>query len=142
MIKSHPIKILVVEDDFELAEMLCAFLQCNGYLTKHAADGIQALKKLESAEPDLLILDIILPHIDGITLLKKLRTEGCYIPIILLTEKKSVENILIGFDTGADDYITKPFSPRELLSRVQTVLQHYQGIGSDSDSLTHTLSSP
>ena len=131
MIKQHPAKILVVEDDPDLADMLCMFLNDNDCITTHAEDGRQALEILKSTQPDLLILDIILPHIDGITLLSKIRREGCTVPVILLTEKKSVENILNGYDNGADDYITKPFNPRELLNRTHTVLQRYYGNNTD-----------
>ena len=136
MIKQYPPRILVVEDDPDLADMLCMFLNDNDCIATHAEDGRQALEILKSTQPDLLILDIVLPHIDGITLLSKIRGEGCTVPVILLTEKKSVENILNGYDNGADDYITKPFNPRELLNRTHTVLQRYHGNNTDPSFLS------
>ncbi len=121
----QPIKVLVVEDDTDLAEMVCLFLNSNGITTILASDGKEAQAILKSTTPDAVILDIILPYIDGITLLSRLRADACDIPIIMLTQKKSVEDILCGFETGADDYITKPFSPRELLNRIHLVLERY-----------------
>jgi len=92
-----------------------------------ASDGQQGLTMISSLRPDIIILDIVLPYMDGLTLLEKIRQDDITTPVILLTEKNSVEEKLKGFDVGADDYVTKPFSLRELLARVRAILQRSEG---------------
>jgi len=124
---TQSIKILIIEDDTGIGEMLRFFFSSQGMDTAIASDGQQGLAAITSFQPDIIILDIVLPYIDGLTLLEKIRQDGITTPVILLTEKNSVEEKLKGFDVGADDYVTKPFSLRELLARVRAILQRIEG---------------
>lgn len=123
MPKQQYFNILIIEDDAGIAEMLRFFFTSQGMRAKVALDGHQGLEMIASFQPDIIILDIILPYMDGLTLLEKLRRDNISIPVILLTEKNRLEDKLKGFNVGADDYVTKPFSLRELYARVQAVLQ-------------------
>ena len=115
--------ILIIEDDAGIAEMLRFFFSSQGMRAAVAEDGNQGLEMIASFQPDIIILDVILPYVDGLTLLEKLRRDNISVPVILLTEKNRVEEKLKGFDLGADDYVTKPFSLRELYARVRAILQ-------------------
>jgi len=119
--------ILIIEDDTGVGEMLRFFFSSQGMNAAIATDGQQGLAMISSLRPDIIILDIVLPYIDGLTLLEKIRQDAITTPVILLTEKNSVEEKLKGFDVGADDYVTKPFSLRELLARVRAILQRSEG---------------
>jgi len=127
MPENQSINILIIEDDPGIGEMLRFFFSSQGMNAAIACDGQQGLDMTSSFEPDIIILDIILPYMDGLTLLEKIRQDANTTPVILLTEKNSVEEKLKGFDVGADDYVTKPFSLRELLARVQAILQRSDG---------------
>lgn len=115
-------KILIVEDDLDIAEMVELYMRNEGYLTERARDGERALELWRAASPDLILLDIGLPKLDGLDVLKRVRTDSL-IPIIMLTARAEEIDELLGLGLGADDYITKPFSPRTLLARVKTVLR-------------------
>jgi len=115
-------KILVVEDEKKLVELIKLYLEKDGYQVLVAYDGRQALELARQKQPDLIVLDLMLPEIDGLDVCRILRAES-EIPIIMLTAKTTEEDKLLGLDLGADDYITKPFSPRELLARVRAVLR-------------------
>ncbi len=115
--------ILIIEDDAGIAEMLRFFFVSQGMNASVAQDGNHGLEMVTSLRPDIIILDIVLPYVDGLTLLERLRRDNITTPVILLTEKNRVEEKLKGFDVGADDYVTKPFSLRELLARVHAILQ-------------------
>lgn len=115
-------RILVVEDDVRTANLLRLYLQQAGYEVLLAYDGMNALDLARSKLPDLVVLDLMLPRMDGLDICRALRMETG-VPIIMLTAKSTEEDILRGLDTGADDYITKPFSPREVVARVRTVLR-------------------
>jgi len=123
MSKESSLKLLIVEDDPGIATMLNAFFTSHAVSTQLAPDGRQALKLVTSFEPDIIILDIVLPYLDGLSVLDTLRNEANQTPVILLTDKGSVEEKLQGFEHGADDYVTKPFSPKELWMRVQAILR-------------------
>jgi len=114
---------MIVEDDLGITEMLCTFFASNGINTTIAGDGKQALELVESFKPDVIVLDIILPYMDGLSVLDRLRADSITTPVILLTEKNTVEEKLQGFEAGADDYLTKPFSPKELLARIQAIMR-------------------
>lgn len=116
-------RILVVEDEKKVASFIKKGLEEELYSVDVANDGKEGLKLGLSDEYDLIILDIMLPLIDGITLLKELRSEKIITPILLLTAKDSVESKVGGLDSGADDYLTKPFSFEELLARVRALLR-------------------
>ena len=114
--------ILVVEDDPTVAEVVSRYLQRDGYSVDLVADGISALERADHLDPDLIVLDIMLPGMNGLDVCARLRAEGL-IPIVLLTAMGAESDRITGLDLGADDYITKPFSPRELVARVNAVLR-------------------
>jgi DNA-binding response OmpR family regulator len=115
-------KILVVDDDRKTVDLVRLYLEKDGYQVLPAYDGQQALELARHKLPDLLVLDLMLPKIDGLDLCRILRAET-QVPIILLTARTTENDKLLGLDLGADDYVTKPFSPRELLARVRAVLR-------------------
>jgi len=121
-------KILVVDDEPEAVELLEFNLKQAGFEVIAAADGAQALKKARSASPSLIVLDLMLPEVDGLEVCKMLRRDPATarIPIIMLTAKAAEIDRVLGLELGAEDYITKPFSPRELVLRVQKVLKRGQ----------------
>ena len=116
-------KILVVDDDVNIREVIKEYLRVNNYEVYQATNGIEALQILEDNKNkiNLVILDVMMPKMDGIECLKKIRTSS-NIPIIMLTAKTQEEDKLIGFENGTDDYIVKPFSPKELVARVKAIL--------------------
>jgi DNA-binding response OmpR family regulator len=116
-------KILVVDDDKKTTELVKLYLEKDGYQVLAAYDGLQALELARQKRPDLMVLDLMLPGVDGLDVCRILRGEGNKVPIIMLTAKTTEADKLIGLDLGADDYVTKPFSPRELLARVRAVLR-------------------
>ena len=116
-------QILVVDDDRKIVDLVQAYLKKDGYQVMTAHDGLQALELARQKQPDLIVLDLMLPGIDGLDVCRLLRGEGHKVPIIMLTAKTTEADKLVGLDLGADDYVTKPFSPRELLARVRAVLR-------------------
>jgi DNA-binding response OmpR family regulator len=116
-------KILIVEDEIKLARMLEMELTYEGYEVEKALDGQTGLEKALSAAPDLILLDIMLPGIDGMEVLRRLRMQGIQTPVILLTARDSVSDKVSGLDTGASDYVTKPFAIEELLARIRVNLR-------------------
>ncbi|MHA6260650.1 response regulator transcription factor [Sporosarcina sp. CAU 1771] len=125
-------KILVVEDEQSIRTLLDYNLKQENYETILVADGEQAIRKVESENPDLLLLDLMLPKMDGIEVCKTLRNKGINIPIIMLTAKGDELDKLQGLEIGADDYMTKPFSPREVVARVKAVLRRSSDRSIDS----------
>lgn len=120
-------KILVVDDESNILDVVELYLLREGYKVLRAADGATALSLYAEQKPDLVLLDIMLPQIDGMEVLRRLRAQGPQAaPVILLTAKSQEEDKLSGLETGADDYITKPFSPRELVARVKVALRRLQ----------------
>src|SRR5690242_7434992 len=115
-------KILVVDDDLELLGLISFALRQAGYLVVQAADGEEALTVFQHEQPDLVILDINLPKRNGLEVCRQIRSEAST-PIMLLTVRSSEEDQVTGLDQGADDYLTKPFSPRTLLARVRALLR-------------------
>ncbi|WP_189103261.1 response regulator transcription factor [Deinococcus knuensis] len=114
--------ILVVEDEPEIAEILEGYLRRNQYQTERAADGRTALEVFRAVRPDLILLDVMLPGLDGVEVLRAVRAVS-QVPVIMLSARAEEVDKLIGLELGADDYVTKPFSPREVLARVKTVLR-------------------
>ena len=121
--------ILVVDDDRETVESIGIFLHGEGYKVFKAYDGMEALETLSENEVHLMILDIMMPKLDGIKTLMKLR-ESRNIPVILLSAKSEDNDKIFGLTAGADDYVTKPFSPSELMARVKSQLRRYTTLGS------------
>ncbi len=115
-------KILIVDDDAELRELIGFALRQAGYLVVQAADGIEALHLYDQETPDLVILDVNMPRMNGLEVCRRIRVEAAT-PIMLLTVRSSEEDQVQGLDLGADDYLTKPFSPRTLLARVRALLR-------------------
>lgn len=114
--------VLVVEDEPEIAEILEGYLRRDGYRTERAADGKAALGLYRAAKPDLVLLDIQLPELDGLEVLRRIRADG-NTPVILVTACSEDLDKLLGLELGADDYVTKPFSPREVVARVRALLR-------------------
>ena len=121
--------IMVVDDDREIVESIGIFLMGEGYKVFKAYDGIEALEALSENEIHLMILDIMMPKLDGIKTLMKLR-ESRNIPVILLSAKSEDNDKIFGLTAGADDYVTKPFNPSELMARVKSQLRRYTMLGS------------
>lgn len=117
--------ILVVDDERTIREVLRRYLERDGYQVREAADGQAALEAVERETPDLIVLDLMLPGVDGMTVARRLRA-GLSVPIVMLTAKGELEDRIEGLQLGADDYIVKPFSPREVALRVNAVLRRRQ----------------
>lgn len=115
-------KVLVIDDDTKLRKLLNEYLEENGFQVLGLEDGSQALKTIEESSPDIVILDVMLPGIGGLDLLKEINKKFS-IPIIMLTAKGEETDRIIGLELGADDYIPKPFNPRELLARMRAVMR-------------------
>jgi len=142
-------RILLAEDEVSLAKAVVRILERNSYSADAVHDGQDALAYLETGEYDLAILDIMMPKLDGIAVLKRIREQGNPIPIILLTAKSEIDDKVYGLDSGANDYITKPFDTKELLARIRVLTRghthadsrlHFGNITLDRTNFT--LSSP
>ncbi|MFC1951554.1 response regulator [Chloroflexota bacterium] len=119
-------KILVVDDEKRIVEILKAYLERDGYQVIIAYDGHSALELAQSSLPDLIILDLMLPEVSGWDVCRELRKESD-VPIIMLTARDDTTDKIIGLELGADDYVTKPFDPKEIISRVRAVLRRSEG---------------
>jgi len=117
--------ILVVDDEKNIVELARLYLEKEGYRVESAYDGAEALTKIKSAQPDLVVLDLMLPEIDGWEVCRRVRGESD-VPIIMLTARDDDVDKIVGLEMGADDYLTKPFNPRELAARVRAVLRRYE----------------
>jgi two-component system KDP operon response regulator KdpE len=126
--------ILVVDDEERMVRFIRLNLEHDGFRVTEAYNGTQALNKLRTAMPDLILLDIMMPDIDGFEVLRTVR-EISNVPVIMLTAKGEEDDKVRGLELGADDYITKPFSPRELVSRVRAVLRRTEGASGDSHGI-------
>lgn len=121
-------RILIVEDEAELAAIMADYAVAAGYAAEIIADGREALAALQQRMPDLIVLDIQLPGLDGLSLCRAVR-RASEVPIILVTAKVEEIDRLLGLESGADDYLCKPFSPRELMARVKAILRRVRGAG-------------
>lgn len=126
-------KILVCDDDKDIVEAIDIYLTQEGYEVQKAYDGDEAIKVLKSNEVDLLIMDVMMPRLDGIRVTLKIR-ENMSLPIIILSAKSEDADKILGLNIGADDYITKPFNPLELVARVKSQLRRYTQLGSTARS--------
>ena len=115
--------ILVVEDEQSIASLVTLYLSNEGFRVAQIADGALALAEVERVKPDLVILDVMLPGMDGVEICRRLRAASEALPIVMLTARDAEVDRILGLELGADDYITKPFSPRELVARVKAVLR-------------------
>ncbi|TWP45226.1 response regulator transcription factor [Lentzea tibetensis] len=114
--------VLVADDDHKNAELIKRYLDREGHDVKVVHDGRSAIDEVRSARPDLLVLDVMMPGVDGLDVCRILRRESD-VPVLMLTARSTADDLLLGFDLGADDYVTKPYDPRELMARVRAILQ-------------------
>lgn len=120
-------RILLAEDERSLSRAVIALLEKNNYSADAVYDGQEALEYLEAGNYDALILDLMMPKMDGITVLRTLRERGNPIPVLILTAKSEVDDKVLGLDTGANDYLTKPFSTQELMARIRAMTRSQSG---------------
>ena len=130
--------ILVVEDEPKLAQLMIDYLQASNYRTHHLADGNAVLSYVQQTPPDLMLLDLMLPGRDGLTLCREIRRFS-ELPIIMVTARTEEIDRLLGLEIGADDYICKPFSPREVVARVKTILRRVKRSPEDAQLASHLL---
>ena len=123
-------KLLLAEDELSLSKALVHILEKNHYTVDPVYNGQDALDYIETSEYDAVILDIMMPGIDGITVLKRLRASGNQIPILILSAKSEIDDKVLGLDSGANDYLTKPFDSKELLARIRTMTRSIQAVDS------------
>lgn len=116
-------RILVVDDEPAVRESLVSSLTFEGYETVEASDGVEALEQVEKEKPDLVVLDVLMPRLDGLTACRRLRTSGSNVPVLMLTARDMVGDRVSGLDAGADDYLVKPFELDELLARIRALLR-------------------
>lgn len=143
-------RILLAEDERSLSRAIVALLEKNNYSADAVYDGEEALSYLEAGNYDALILDIMMPKMDGMTVLRRLREQGNPIPVLMLTAKSEVSDKVLGLDSGANDYLTKPFSTKELMARIRAITRSQSGqitsrltLGNITlDQATFELSSP
>jgi DNA-binding response OmpR family regulator len=133
-------RVLVVDDDRTVSDVVRRYLERAGYHVTQAGDGAAALAAVARDRPDLVVLDLMLPKVDGLEVCRRLRTDPGGVPIVMLTALGEEADRVLGLEVGADDYVTKPFSPRELVLRVQSVLRrqggHGGGTGGEPETLT------
>ncbi|MBU5592107.1 response regulator transcription factor [Clostridium sp. MSJ-4] len=128
-------KILVVDDDENICEVIKMYLQSSGYDTRISNDGKEAQEVFLEYKPDLVLLDIMLPHVDGIDVLKWIRKEN-ETPVIMLTAKGDTFDKVLGLELGADDYVVKPFEPKELIARIKAVMRRYNVDNGSKETLS------
>lgn len=130
-------RILVVDDDRAVRESLRRSLAFNGYTVDMASDGVQALEQIAAQKPDAIVLDVMMPRLDGLEVCRRLRSTGVDLPILVLTARDTVSERVSGLDAGADDYLPKPFALEELLARLRALLRRsVPAEGADSEVLT------
>ncbi|MFF0060747.1 response regulator transcription factor [Streptomyces sp. NPDC005279] len=115
--------VMVAEDDEKQAELVRRYLEREGHTVTVVRDGRAAIESVRYKAPDLLVLDVMMPRADGLDVLRVLRAEARELPVLMLTARSTEDDLLLGLDLGADDYMTKPYSPRELMARVRTLLR-------------------
>lgn len=143
-------RLLLAEDEKSLSKAVKAILEKNNYSVDAVYDGVEALEYLDVGNYDALILDIMMPRMDGITALKKIREKGNTIPVLMLTAKAEIDDKVLGLDSGANDYLTKPFDTKELLARIRAMTRNQAGhtdsvlrVGNITlDRASYELSSP
>jgi DNA-binding response OmpR family regulator len=125
------VRLLIVEDDTKMAELIRRGLEENGHSGRVAHDGVTGLSLARSIAPNAIILDVMLPGLDGFDVTKRLRREGCSVPILMLTGRDAVSDIVKGLNLGADDYLTKPFSLKILIARLEALVRRASAIPSN-----------
>ncbi|MBH0203024.1 MAG: response regulator transcription factor [Nitrospira sp.] len=132
-------KVLVVEDEQDILQLVTHYLEKEGFRPITAISGLDALKKVKEEKPDLVVLDLMLPEMDGLEVCKRLRSvpDTAMIPILMLTAKAEESDTIVGLELGADDYVTKPFSPKALVARVKALLRRIDRVPTDGPDLHH-----
>ncbi len=132
-------KILLVEDEEEILQLAKLYLEKEGFRTCLARTGLDALKQVKAERPDLVILDLMLPELDGLEVCKRIRSDSqtAMLPIIMLTAKAEETDTILGLELGADDYVTKPFSPKALVARVKALLRRLERRPDDATQLEY-----
>lgn len=128
--------ILLVDDEPNITELAKLYLEQEGFRTKSVADGEAALEAVEQRNPALMVLDVMLPKLDGFEVCRQLRAQNSPVLILMLTARDDDIDKIVGLEIGADDYLTKPFNPRELVARVKAILRRAQGPAMDGDAIT------
>jgi two-component system, OmpR family, response regulator MtrA len=124
-------RVLVVDDDSALAEMLGIVLRADGFDPSFVADGSRAMQAFRDTKPDIVLLDLMLPGLSGIDVCRAIRADSG-VPIIMLTAKTDTVDVVLGLESGADDYVVKPFKPKELVARMRARLRHHENIASET----------
>jgi two-component system response regulator MtrA len=124
-------RVLVVDDDSALAEMLGIVLRADGFDPSFVADGSRAMQAFRDTKPDIVLLDLMLPGLSGIDVCRAIRADSG-VPIIMLTAKTDTVDVVLGLESGADDYVVKPFKPKELIARMRARLRHHENIASET----------
>lgn len=122
-VTGRPLKILIAEDELQIARLIELELSYEGFQVDIAKTGKEALEKIESFKPDLIVLDLILPEMEGLEVTRRIRSDGNDVPVIVLTGKDALSDKVNSLDSGADDYITKPFATEELLARIRAIVR-------------------
>ncbi len=132
-------RVLVVEDDPDIAELVSRYLEKAGYVAEHVASGREAVERIRARPPDLLVLDLMLPHVDGLEICRIMRAneKTAAVPIIMLTARAEESDRIVGLEIGADDYLAKPFSPNELVARVRALLRRANRTSDGAGALTY-----
>jgi len=128
-------RILIVDDEEMIVRTVKAYLDREGFKTYTAVDGEEALRAFEDKGPDLIVLDLMLPKVSGIEVTRAIRAKSS-VPIIMLTAKAAEADRVVGLELGADDYVVKPFSPRELVARIRAVLRRFEGEGAEVERIS------
>jgi two-component system OmpR family response regulator len=132
MVEQREPRLLVVDDELDIVELLSAGLRYAGFEVATATGGRQAMVEARKFRPDLMVLDVMMPEVDGFDVVRRLRGEGCKTPVLFLTARDAVEDRVHGLTIGGDDYVVKPFSLEELVARVHAVLRRVGGPGGDA----------
>jgi len=132
-------KVLIVEDEQDILQLVKHYLEKEGFRPITAISGLDALKKVKDEKPDLVVLDLMLPEMDGLEVCKRLRSmpSTAMLPILMLTAKAEESDTIVGLELGADDYVTKPFSPKALVARVKALLRRIERAPADGQDLHH-----
>ena len=132
-------KILIIEDERDILDLVRHYLEKDGFRTRTASDGITGLAAVRQEHPDIIVLDLMLPGLDGLDLCKKLRADPAtaLTPVIMLTAKADESDKIVGLELGADDYLTKPFSPKELVARVKALLRRAERLADEHTPYTY-----
>ncbi|MFF1502355.1 response regulator transcription factor [Streptomyces sp. NPDC058316] len=131
--------VIVAEDDEKQAELVRRYLEHEGHTVTVVGDGLAVLAEVRHREPDLLVLDVMMPRADGLDVIRVLRAEQREVPVLMLTARSTEDDLLLGLDLGADDYMTKPYSPRELMARVRTLLRRTRRVATAEPAEDQTL---